>query len=171
MNRISKMKGHVLSEVVAAITCIAILTHITSWYTSSKEMQAQAQEGYDFSVRVASNVVDYYGSNTSYPVTGTYNYGTNPGEYVASVNYIAPTATTYGYVQATFRSDNLNVVLQDKWIILRLIVSGSHLTYNCYTNVNASFMSGTVLSAGSYSEIVGNSCDVADTVASVININ
>lgn len=46
----SKSKGYILSEVVAAIACIAILTHITSWYTNAKSIQAQAKEGYDLQV-------------------------------------------------------------------------------------------------------------------------
>jgi hypothetical protein len=168
----SKSKGYILSEVVAAIACIAILTHITSWYTNAKSIQAQAKEGYDFASSVADKVIEYYSENTSYPTSGTYDYGTDPGEYVSSVNYYAPTTSTHGYVISYFRSgpNGLHVVLQDKWIIKKLSVSGSHLVSTCYTNINSSFMSGSVLSDGENSEMVGNSCEVASSVSSVIDI-
>lgn len=161
--RYRKCKGYVLSEVVAAITCIAILTQITTWYTSAKAIQTQAKEGYDFATTVTDRVIEYYEDNSSYPTSGTYDYGTNPGEYIASVNYYAPTSTTAGYIIATFRSDSdgPQIVLRDKWVIKKLSQSGSsHIVSNCYTNVNASFMTGTVLPDGNDSEMVAHSCEV-----------
>ena len=168
-----KSKGYVLSEVVAAITCIAILTQITTWYTSAKNIQTQAQEGYDFATTVADRVIEYYEENSSYPSSGTYDYGSNPGEYVASVNYYAPTASSAGYIIATFRSgsDGPQIVLQDKWIIKKLSQSGSHIVSTCYTNVNASFMTGTTLPDGSDSEMVGNSCEVDTSAISDVVAN
>lgn len=170
---IKKLKGYILGEVVAAIAVIAILTHISTWYNSAKTIKAQAQEGYDFATQVATNVVDYYEENTAFPTGTTYDYGTDPGEYVASVVYHAPVAsTTHGYTIATFRSgpNGLQTVLQGKWIIQLLSVSGPHLVTNCYTNINSAFMSGTTLAAGSDSDMVGHSCEVADTIASVIDV-
>ena len=170
---IKKLKGYILGEVVAAIAVIAILTHISTWYNSAKTIQAQAQEGYDFATQVATNVVDYYEENGAFPTGTTYDYGTDPGEYVASVIYNAPvSATTYGYTIATFRlgPNGLQTVLQGKWIIQLFSVSGPHLVTNCYTNINSAFMSGATLAAGTNSDIVGNSCEVADTIAAVIDV-
>jgi len=173
---IKKLKGYILGEVVAAIAVIAILTHISTWYNSAKTIKAQAQEGYDFATQVATNVVDYYEENTAFPTGTNYDYGTDPGEYVESVVYNAPdptaTPATHGYTIATFRPgpNGLQTVLQGKWIIQLLSVSGPYLVTNCYTNINSAFMSGTTLAAGSDSDMVGHSCEVADTIASVIDV-
>ena len=169
-----QQRGAMFAEVLASISVIAILTMVTTWYTSAKNIQAQAQEGYEFVTQVATNVIDYYEENGSYPTNGSYNYGTNPGEYTASVVYNAPVgATTHGYAIATFLSGNggpPQIVLQGKWIVKKFSVSGSHLVSNCYTNINASFMTGTTLAAGEESEMVGHSCEVADSLSDVIDI-
>jgi len=169
-----QQRGAIFAEVLATISAIAILTMITTWYTSAKNIQAQAQEGYEFVTQVAANVIDYYEENGSYPANGSYNYGTDPGEYTASVVYNAPVgATTHGYAIATFLSGNggpPHIVLQGKWIVKKFSISGSHLVSNCYTNINASFMTGTTLAAGKESEMVGHSCEVVDTLSTVINI-
>lgn len=166
--------GNILAEVLGAISAIAILTLITSHYTSAKNIQAQAQEGYAFVTQVATNVIDYYEENGSFPTSGSYNYGDNPGEYIASVVYNAPvSATTYGYAIATFLSGNggpPHVVLKGKWIVKKFSTSGSHLVSNCYTNINASFMTGTTLAAGKNSEMVGHSCEIVETLSAVIDI-
>ena len=167
-------RGAIMAELLASITVIAIVTMVSTWYTSAKNIQAQAQEGYDFVTQVATNVIDYYEDNGSFPTSGSYDYGTNPGEYVASVVYYAPVAsTTHGYAIATFLSGNggpPQIVLQGKWIVKKFSISGSHLVSNCFTNVNASFMSGSTLAAGVESEMVGHSCEVADSLSDVIDV-
>ena len=172
MLKLRRNRGAFFADVAATITVISILTLIGTWYTSAKTIQAQAQEGYGFTTSVADKIIEYYSDNTSFPTSGSYDYGANPGEYVSSVNYYAPTASTHGYVITYFRSGNggpPQIVLQGRWIIKKLSVSGSHLVSNCYTNINASYMSGTVLPDGEDSEMVGHSCEVASTIASVID--
>jgi len=170
---IKKIKGYILAEVAAVIAVIVILAHISTLYNGAKIIKAQAQEGYVFATQVATNVVDYYEENTAFPTGTAYDYGADPGEYVASVVYNAPVAeTTHGYAIATFRPGptGLQEALQGKWIIQLFSVSGPHLVTNCYTNINSAFMSGATLAAGANSDIVGNSCEVADTIAAVINV-
>ena len=171
MLKLRKNRGAFFADVAATITVISILTLIGTWYTSAKTIQAQAKEGYQFTTSVSDKVIEYYAENTSFPTSGSFDYGANPGEYVASVNYYAPTASSHGYVITYFRSgaDGPQIVLQGNWIIKKLSISGSHLVSNCYTNINASYMSGTVLPNGEDSEMVGNSCEVASTTSSVID--
>lgn len=176
-----KNTGYALAEIVASVAVIAILASISTWYLSAKNMQAEAEEGYIFATNVADRVVEYYGANGgSYPGSGTYNYGTNPGEYVASVEYFAPTSAdvnTYAYVQTTFKnevggdpSSGVALPLQGQWIILRLSVSGDYLVKNCYTNIASSYMSGEVVANGKNAPMVGHSCEVQSNIANVINM-
>ncbi len=171
---VKKQTGTIMvAEIVGTLAAIAVLMHIATWYNGSKEIQAQAKEGFDFATEVATNVIDYYGDNSDFPTGTGYDYGTDPGEYTASVVYNAPVSgLTHGYVIATFRSgpSGLNKVLQGKWIIKLFSVSGAHLVSNCYTNINASLLSGTTLTAGEDSTIVKNSCEIADSIAAVVNI-
>ena len=169
-------KGYILAEISAAIVAISILAVMTLSSHSAEGLEAQLEQAYKFSNRVADAIIDYYEDNQEYPLDGYASYAEDPSEFVTSVDYYEPTVSSYGYILATMDDEGAHKSLQDSFVLLLLEESGSnvanspqHLVTRCYTNVDFSYGSETTIDIGELSHHVRHGCRVVADIDSVIN--
>lgn len=171
-----RLKGSIaVFELAAVITGIMVIAYISSSFYDATKVKQQAAEGYNYGVKLADSVIEYYEDNSMYPSDNYNNYGVNPGNYVESVTYTDKTPSTHGYVLATFKNlGTIHATLKGKFILLRLEGSGgppenpNHLVYRCFTNVNSSILDGGLQANNEVSQIVGNSCEIITAIDHVL---
>ena len=172
----TRIKGSIaVFELAAVITGIMVIAYISSSFYDATEVKKQATEGYNYSSKLAGNVIKYYDENGVYPSDNYNNYGVSPGNYVESVTYTDKTPSENAYVLATFKSTGaIHAMLKGKFILLRLEGSGgppenpNHLVYSCFTNVNSSILDGGLQANNEVSQIVGNSCEIITAIEHVL---